>query len=99
IVVGGNPPPKRGYFYPLTVIANALDGMRVVKEEQFGPVIPVVKYKTVEEAIERASSLEVGLGGSVWGDDPKEAAEYERLLECVTAWVNQRGALHPMGPF
>jgi acyl-CoA reductase-like NAD-dependent aldehyde dehydrogenase len=82
IVVGGNPPAKRGYFYPLTVIANAADDMRVVKEEQFGPVIPVVKYKTVEEAIERANSLEVGLGGSVWGDDPKEAARYAGQLEC-----------------
>jgi acyl-CoA reductase-like NAD-dependent aldehyde dehydrogenase len=99
IVVGGNPLPKRGYFYPLTVIANALDGMRVVKEEQFGPVIPVIKYKTVEEAIERANSLEVGLGGSVWGDDPKEAAHYASQLECGTAWVNQHGTLHPMAPF
>jgi acyl-CoA reductase-like NAD-dependent aldehyde dehydrogenase len=71
----------------------------VVKEEQFGPVIPVVKYKTVEEAIERANSLEVGLGGSVWGDDPKEAARYASQLECGTAWVNQHGTLHPMAPF
>jgi acyl-CoA reductase-like NAD-dependent aldehyde dehydrogenase len=46
---------KPGFFYPLTVIANAADDMRVVKEEQFGPVIPVVKYKTVEEA--RSSTL------------------------------------------
>jgi acyl-CoA reductase-like NAD-dependent aldehyde dehydrogenase len=99
IVLGGNPSPTRGYFYPLTVIANAADDMRVVKEEQFGPVIPVVKYKTVEEAIERANSLEVGLGGSVWGDDPKEAARYASQLECGTAWVNQHGTLHPMAPF
>src|SRR5215470_5302369 len=44
IVVGGNPDDKPGYFYPLTVIANASDDMRVVREEQFGPVIPIVKY-------------------------------------------------------
>ena len=99
IVVGGNPESKPGYFYPLTVIADARDDMRVVKEEQFGPVIPLVKYRTVEEAIQRANSLEVGLGGSVWGNDPKEAARYASDLECGTAWVNQHGTLHPMAPF
>jgi acyl-CoA reductase-like NAD-dependent aldehyde dehydrogenase len=99
IVVGGNPPGKPGYFYPLTVIANAADDMRVVKEEQFGPVIPLVRYKTVEEAIQRANSLNVGLGGSVWGNDPAEAARYAGQLECGTAWVNQHGTLHPMAPF
>ncbi len=99
IVVGGNPGTQPGYFYPLTVIADARDDMRVVKEEQFGPVIPLVKYRTVEEAIQRANSLEVGLGGSVWGNDPKEAARYASELECGTAWVNQHGTLHPMAPF
>ena len=73
--------------------------MRVVKEEQFGPVIPIVKYRTVDEAIERANSLDVGLGGSVWGDDPQEAARHASRLECGTAWVNQHGTLHPMAPF
>jgi acyl-CoA reductase-like NAD-dependent aldehyde dehydrogenase len=99
IVIGGTPQKKAGYFYPLTVIANAADDMLVVKEEQFGPVIPLVKYKTVEEAIERANSLDVGLGGSVWGNDPAEAAGYASRLECGTAWVNQHGTLHPMAPF
>ncbi len=99
IVTGGSRPNGPGYFYPLTVIAEAVDDMRVVKEEQFGPVIPLVKYKTVDEAIRRANALEVGLGGSVWGDDPKEAAKYAGQLECGTAWVNQHGTLHPLAPF
>jgi len=99
IVIGGERPKSRGFFYPLTVIANAEDDMRVVKEEQFGPVIPVVKYKTVDEALRRANSLEVGLGGSVWGNDPQEAAKLAARLECGTAWVNQHGTLHPMAPF
>jgi acyl-CoA reductase-like NAD-dependent aldehyde dehydrogenase len=99
IVTGGVRPQTPGFFYPLTVIADASDDMRVVKEEQFGPVIPIVKYKTVEEAIARANSLDVGLGGSVWGNDPAEAAGYASRLECGTAWVNQHGTLHPMAPF
>ncbi|HEY3839067.1 MAG TPA: aldehyde dehydrogenase family protein [Bryobacteraceae bacterium] len=99
IVTGGIRPKAPGYFYPLTVIAGAADDMRVVKEEQFGPVIPIVKYATVDEAIERANALEVGLGGSVWGNDPQEAARHAGRLECGTAWVNQHGALHPLAPF
>ncbi len=99
IVTGGTRPKAPGFFFPLTVIADAVDDMRVVKEEQFGPVIPIVKYKTVDEAIKRANSLDVGLGGSVWGNDPHEAARYAGQLECGTAWVNQHGTLHPMAPF
>ena len=99
IVTGGVRPKSPGFFYPLTVIADAADDMRVVKEEQFGPVIPIVKYKTVDEAIGRANALDVGLGGSVWGNDPQEAARYASRLECGTAWVNQHGTLHPMAPF
>jgi acyl-CoA reductase-like NAD-dependent aldehyde dehydrogenase len=99
IVLGGKKPDGAGYFYPLTVIADTTDDMRVVKEEQFGPVIPILKYKTVDEAIARANSLDVGLGGSVWGNDSQEAAQLASRLECGTAWVNQHGALHPMAPF
>jgi acyl-CoA reductase-like NAD-dependent aldehyde dehydrogenase len=99
IVTGGTKVRGPGFVYPLTVIADAQDDMRVVREEQFGPVIPVLSYRTVDEAIRRANSLEVGLGGSVWGDDVGAAAGLARQLECGTAWVNQHGALHPMAPF
>jgi acyl-CoA reductase-like NAD-dependent aldehyde dehydrogenase len=99
IVTGGRRAASRGWLYPLTVIADATDDMRVVKEEQFGPVIPILRYGAVDEAIRRANSLEVGLGGSVWGDDADEAARYASQLECGTAWVNQHGTLHPMAPF
>jgi acyl-CoA reductase-like NAD-dependent aldehyde dehydrogenase len=99
VLVGGVKPTGKGYFYPLTVVADVTDEMRIVKEEQFGPAIPVIKYKTVEEAIARANALDVGLGGSVWGDDLKQAASCARRLECGTAWVNQHGPLHPLASF
>ena len=88
-----------GFFYPLTVIADATDDMAIVKEEQFGPAIPVIRYSTVEEAVRRANSLEVGLGGSVWGNDPDAWPHVAASLECGTAWVNQHGVLHPLAPF
>jgi acyl-CoA reductase-like NAD-dependent aldehyde dehydrogenase len=99
IVIGGERPRGPGFFYPLTVIADATDDMRVVAEEQFGPVIPILKYRTTEEAIERANSLDVGLGGSVWSDNPQQAASLASRLECGTAWVNQHGMVHPLAPF
>jgi acyl-CoA reductase-like NAD-dependent aldehyde dehydrogenase len=99
IVTGGRRPAGPGFIYPLTVIADAEDEMSVVKEEQFGPVIPILRYRTIEEAIARANALDVGLGGSVWGNDAEAASVYAGRLECGTAWVNQHGAVHPMAPF
>jgi acyl-CoA reductase-like NAD-dependent aldehyde dehydrogenase len=99
IVTGGEYREGPGYFYPLTVVADATDEMRLVREEQFGPAIPILKYRDVDEAVRRANSLEVGLGGSVWGDDADRASEVAGRLECGTAWVNQHGNLHPMAPF
>jgi len=99
VVTGGKRPNGPGFFYPLTVVADTTDEMRLVKEEQFGPAIPIVKYRTVDEAIARANALDVGLGGSVWGNDTAEAARLAVRLECGTAWVNQHGGLHPLAPF
>lgn len=99
ILAGGKRPDGPGFFYPLTVIADATDDMAIVKEEQFGPAIPVIRYSTVEEALVRANSLDVGLGGSVWGDDAEVCAQVAASLECGTAWVNQHGVLHPLAPF
>lgn len=99
IVTGGDYREGPGYFYPLTVVADATDEMRLVREEQFGPAIPILKYRELDEAVRRANSLEVGLGGSVWGDDADRAGEIAGRLECGTAWVNQHGTLHPMAPF
>ena len=99
--VAGSPPTIAGpgFFHPPTIVANATDDMLLVKEEQFGTAIPVLKYRTADEAIARANSLEVGLGGSVWGNDIEEASAFASQLVCGTAWVNQHGVLHPMAPF
>jgi acyl-CoA reductase-like NAD-dependent aldehyde dehydrogenase len=99
IVTGGQYREAPGFFYPLTVVADATDEMRIVREEQFGPAIPILKYRGLDEAVRRANSLEVGLGGSAWGNDPDSAAQVASRLECGTAWVNQHGTLHPLAPF
>merc|ERR1719461_469971 len=67
VVAGGqrfSPNGKNGYFFEPTILADVQEGMRVVDEEQFGPVLPVLKYRDVNEALERANNTDFGLGGS-----------------------------------
>ncbi|QTQ34430.1 aldehyde dehydrogenase family protein [Aromatoleum petrolei] len=99
ILSGGKARPGKGYFYEPTVIADAKDGMRVVDEEQFGPVLPVIRYSDVDAVLTRANDNENGLGGSVWSNDRKKAAELALQLECGTAWINEHGAVQPDAPF
>ena len=99
VLCGGEVPGGPGFFYPVTIVADATDGMRIVDEEQFGPVLPVIRYNDLDDAIERANALEVGLGGSAWSSDPAKAKAVASRLECGTAWVNNHGAIKPFAPF
>lgn len=103
IVAGGKrmqPTGKAGaFFYEPTIIADVNDGTRIVKEEQFGPALPVLSYKTVDEAVARANDSEFGLGGSVWADDPQEAAKVAARLDTGNIWVNDHLSLSESAPF
>ena len=99
VICGGSPLGGPGYFYPITLLGNVDNGHRIVDEEQFGPVLPIIKYKLVEEAIQKANDTKTGLGGSVWGDDLDQAAEVASKIQAGTVWINQHGAIHPMVPF
>ena len=99
VIRGGSPIDGDGYFYPITLLGNVDNGSRIVDEEQFGPVLPIIKYKTVEEAIAKANDTKTGLGGSVWGDDIAQASQVASQIESGTVWINQHGAIHPMVPF
>jgi len=91
--------PEQGYFMPLTLVGDIKDGQRLVDEEQFGPALPIIRYRELEDAIESANRLEAGLGASLWTDKPAEANELATRLEAGTVWINQHGAIHPMVPF
>lgn len=100
IVTGGDPDPQApGNFYPLTLVADIDDENPLVAREQFGPALPIVKYSTVDEAVEMANRLDAGLGASVWSGDPQRAREVAARLQAGTVWINQHGAVHPMVPF
>ncbi|WP_242454761.1 aldehyde dehydrogenase family protein [Bailinhaonella thermotolerans] len=98
-VTGGRAMDGPGYFFEPTILAGARDGMRIVDEEQFGPALPVIGYRTLDEALERANATHFGLSGSVWSADADRAAEVAAELECGTAWANTHLALHPGQPF
>uniref|UniRef100_A0A7S4SP01 Aldehyde dehydrogenase domain-containing protein n=1 Tax=Alexandrium monilatum TaxID=311494 RepID=A0A7S4SP01_9DINO len=103
IAAGGKrmqPTGKGGaYFYEPTIVADVDDDTRIVKEEQFGPALPVLRYKTVDEAVARANNSEYGLGGSVWGDDLEEASKVALRLESGMTWINDHLSLSESAPF
>ncbi|MHB1710916.1 MAG: aldehyde dehydrogenase family protein [Acidimicrobiales bacterium] len=98
-VTGGHPMDRPGYFFEPTILAGLSDGTRIVDEEQFGPALPVIAYRDLDDAVERANATHFGLSGSVWSADSERAADVAGRLECGTAWVNTHLALAPQQPF
>lgn len=98
-LAGGHRMDRDGYFFEPTIVADLTDGHRLVDEEPFGPILPIIKYSDIDEVIERANRNDRGLGGSVWSSDTAKAAELAQRLECGSAWVNDHGAIQPDAPF
>jgi phenylacetaldehyde dehydrogenase len=100
LVMGGNPDTGQpGYFYPKTLVTEIDNGAPLVQEEQFGPALPIIRYTDLEQAIEWANGVDVGLGASVWSADRDKAKEIAARLEAGTVWINGHGGIHPMIPF
>jgi acyl-CoA reductase-like NAD-dependent aldehyde dehydrogenase len=97
-VAGGEASQGAGYFYRPTILSNVHDGMRIVDEEQFGPALPVLSYRSLDNAVERANSGKYGLGGSVWTSDVHRGGEVARQLDCGTAWINTHAITTPDQP-
>ncbi|HEX9548821.1 MAG TPA: aldehyde dehydrogenase family protein, partial [Acidimicrobiales bacterium] len=96
---GGKPIDGPGYFFEPTILADVTDGVRIVDEEQFGPALPVIAYRDIDDALARANATHFGLSGSVWGADAERAGQVAEQLECGTAWVNTHLAVAPHQPF
>ena len=97
-LTGGVAADGPGYFFPPTIVTNITDGTRLVDEEQFGPIIPVIKYSEIEDAIWRANNSSAGLGGSIWSNDLEKAAELAGRLESGSVWVNTHADIQPNAP-
>jgi acyl-CoA reductase-like NAD-dependent aldehyde dehydrogenase len=99
LVGGDHDPSIPGYYVPITILDNPPEHARIVAEEQFGPVMPLMKFSSVEEAIERANNSDYGLAGAVWTADTDEGVRIAEQLETGTVWVNEFLHLSPFAPF
>jgi phenylacetaldehyde dehydrogenase len=100
VLLGGNPDTDQpGYFYPTTLVADVDNDNPLVAEEQFGPALPIIRYSTIDEAIQKANALDVGLGASVWSSDLATARDVATRIQAGTVWINKHGAVDPRIPF
>ncbi len=99
VIAGGAAIDRPGYFIAPTIVRDIADDARLVREEQFGPVLPVMKYKDIDDVIDRANDSPFGLGGSVWGKDMQRATDVAMRVNSGTVWVNQHVAIDANIPF
>lgn len=99
IAAGGEATAEPGFFYPPTLIAEVNASNPLVVEEQFGPVLPVIVYDDLADAIKQANATEYGLGASVWGTDLDAAEKVALQLEAGSVWINRHGIVMPDIPF
>jgi acyl-CoA reductase-like NAD-dependent aldehyde dehydrogenase len=88
-LTGKTPMPGPGYFVPVTLIDNPPDDAPVVTEEAFGPVLPLLKFRSTDEVVARANDSSYGLGASIWSRNEALAQEIAARLECGTVWINE----------
>ena len=96
---GGERLGRKGYFFAPTLVSGVDDSAPIVAEEQFGPVLPILPYKNLDDALARANATHFGLGASVWSRDVDRAAEVAESIDAGTVWVNQHVALTAKAPF
>lgn len=98
-LTGGAVPDGPGYFIPPTLVTDVSEASRLVTEEQFGPIVPILRYSDLEDAIARANNTRFGLSASVWTSDIERGKAVAARLEVGTAWVNMHRATSPVVPF
>lgn len=99
IVAGGRKLNRPGYFIEPTIIADISEGTRLVDEEQFGPVLPVMSFANIDDVIQRANGTRFGLGASVWTDNIAKGAEVAKRLEAGVVWLNHHLGVSAEYPF
>src|SRR3546814_13669623 len=79
VIAGGEPLDRAGYFIPPTLVRDLPDEARLIREEQFGPVLPIIAYDGVDEVVGRVNDGPFGLGGRVWSRDRKSGGSGKRV--------------------
>jgi acyl-CoA reductase-like NAD-dependent aldehyde dehydrogenase len=88
VLSGGVKAGSGGYFIEPVIVADIKEGSRLVDEEQFGPVLPVIRYTDIDEVVARANASDFGLGASVWSNDLDRARAVAARLEAGSVWIN-----------
>jgi len=99
IIAGGTIDDRPGYFIRPTIVRDISDGTMLVDEEQFGPVLPVIRFSDAEDALARANASPWGLGGSVWSGNRDTAYDLAERMEAGTVWINKHLDFGPNIPF
>ena len=99
IIAGGEIVDRPGYFIRPTIVRDIPDDARLVCEEQFGPVLPLMRYKDLDDAIRRTNSTDYGLGATVWTSNPERGYEVACRIQSGTVWVNKHLDLPADIPF
>lgn len=97
-ISGGETGDGPGYFIRPAIVRDLDDDARLVREEQFGPVLPVLRYDDLDDAISRANDTDQGLGGTVWAKDVTKAREVASRLETGMVWINSHMNVNPFVP-
>ena len=98
-LIGGEAADVPGYFVPVTIIDNPPEDSRIVQEEQFGPVLPLIKFDDIDDVIGKANASDYGLGASVWGADEDRALAVAERIASGTVWINETQHLTPFAAF
>ncbi len=98
-VIAGGALDRPGYFVRPTIVRDISDGTRLVDEEQFGPILPVIRYTDPEDALARANASPWGLGGSIWSRDRDAARRLASRMDAGTVWINKHLDFGPNIPF
>jgi acyl-CoA reductase-like NAD-dependent aldehyde dehydrogenase len=98
-ITGYQPADSNGYFIPVTLVDNPPESSRIVQEEQFGPVLPLLRWSDEADVIARANASEYGLGGTIWTNDIDAALRIAPQLETGSVWINEAMAAHPHAAF
>lgn len=98
-VLGGDVPEGTGYFVPVTIYDNPPEDARVVKEEAFGPVLPLLRFSDIDDVVARANDTEMGLAASVWSGDWERAKAIGERIEAGVIWINEIHSFSPHAAF
>nr|WP_087572868.1 aldehyde dehydrogenase family protein [Sphingomonas sp. CDS-1] len=98
-VLGGDVPEGKGYFVPVTIYDNPPEDSRVVKEEAFGPVLPLLRFTDIDDVVARANDTDMGLAASVWSADADLARSIGERIEAGVIWINEIHTFSPHAAF